>query len=321
MNGEPKFVTLVSGDSPCRAMDGLADGFMRWLGKERVRLHLLLSFSADIPEFSPFKPVYEWARTGQVTWKVDETELLIISMRSFEKVKEWIDQQKFHCMVATLDVRDKPPDETLSLAPPVSPVQVSFKREMTYTSQSPTVYTCPVGIVPEVLPPLKPYAERSISVSCMVGESNMTRRAMVDVVKTIPGARASLERIDRQEYLKILMDSKIGVACYGGGFDSARYWEIPYCGALLVAQPMPLLIPRNFQAGKHALFYMSPIELLSVIKWALEHPIESEKMAREGTHHLMTNHLTIHRAQYLVSIMRAKAQETVAQETLKNFPY
>lgn len=321
MNGQPKYVTLVSGESPCHIMDELADGFMRWIGKERVRPHLLLGPSADTSEFNYFREVYQWAKEGKWEWIPEQSELLVISTRSYDKVSEWIAQQGFHCAVATVDVRDKPPDETLTLIPGIAAIQVPFKRELTYTSQSTEIFSCPMGLVPETLPPLKPYAERTIPISCLLGVSNITRRSIADAVKTIPEAKVVMERLPREEYLKILLDSKVSVACYGGGFNSYRYWEIPTCGALLVAQPLPLLIPHNFQSGLHALFYTSPQELLAMLRWAMAHSQEAEAIARAGTHHIITHHLTTHRAQYLSGIMRAKIQEYQAKETLRNFPY
>lgn len=318
---EPKYVTLVSGESPCRGIDGLTDGFMQWLGKDRVRPYLVLGPSADIPEFGYFKPVYDWSRQGTWDWTPSQSELLILSMRSIEKVNDWINDQKFQCAVATVDVRDKPPDETLTLSPPMSSVQVSFKLELTYTSQSPSVFSCPIGLVPETLPPLKPYAQRSIPILCCLGDSNITRQSLSQAVKRFPEAKVVTERLPREEYLKLLLDSQMAIACYGGGFNSYRYWEIPACGALLIAQPLPLLIPHNFRMQQEALFYMSPVELMGVLRWALDHPTECEAIATAGTKSVVANHLMTHRAQYLTGIVQAKIQEHVAQEATMSFPW
>lgn len=321
MTLEPGYITLVSGESPCRIMDGLADGFMRWLGKERVRLHFVLGTSVDSQEFRPFQPVYEWVRHGTWEWAPGRSNLLVVSTRSIENVSEWINAQGFHCAMATVDARDTPCNETLGLTPTAT-IQVPFKSELAYNNLNAEVFSCPSGLVPESLPVLKPWADRSIPVSCLLGLSNITRPAIADAIRSLPGARVEMGTcLDRQEYLDILLDSKLSVACYGAGFNSYRYWEIPYCGAGLVAQRTPLLIPHDFQHGVQALFYGSPHEAITVIQEALVHPQETEAMMLAGTHHVLTYHLTINRAQYLTSILLAKVQAHLAEQVLRSFPF
>ena len=318
---EPKYVTLVSGESPCRGMDGLADGFMRWLGKERVRLHLVIGDSADIPEFEYFRPVYDWARTGTWEWTTEQTELLVVSTRSVPKIHDWVAAGKFLCPVASLDPRDKPCDE-IEVLTGLSPVQVSFKLELPYTADPECVtFACPHGYVLEDTPPLMPYADRTIPVLFLGGETNLTRRALAEALQTLPNAKVLFnERIDRTQYRQMLANTKVGVACYGAGFASYRYWEVPAHGALLVAQPPPILIPHNFQRGTHALFYLTPQELLETVTWALDHPTEAEEIAKAGTAWLIQHHLTIHRAQYLAEIVGLKCQEVLVKRQLR-FPW
>ena len=318
---EPKYVTLVSGESPCRGMDGLADGFIRWLGKERVRPQLILGPSAEIAEFEYFKPVYEWAQHGTWTWEPNETELLVMSTRGIPHVHDWVASAGFNCPVATLDPRDKPVDEIESLTT-ISPVQVSFKTELPYTlDPDSTTFPCSYGYVPEETPPLVPYAERTIPVLFLGGETNSTRRALADALRTIPNAKVLFnERIDRTEYRRLLANTKVGVSCYGAGFTSYRYLEVPAHGALLVAQPPPVLIQRNFQRGTHALFYLTPQELVESVQWALAHPTESAEIAAAGTAWLYQHHLTTHRAQYLAEVVGLKCQELHIKQQLR-FPW
>ena len=205
--------------------------------------------------------------------------------------------------MASIDSRDTPIHET-QLCAIGGLTAVSFKREVSYTTMNHTVFPCPTGLIPDDLVFLKPYRDRPIPVTFMGGSSNLTRVAIAAALRTIPGAKVLVnEPLPRQEYLAILQDSKIGVSCYGAGFESYRYWEIPQAGCLLVAQAPPILIPHNFQAGRHALFYMSPIEMLMVIKWALDHDQESEAIARAGTQHLHQYHESIHRAQWVAAVV------------------
>jgi hypothetical protein len=213
-------------------------------------------------------------------WQPSESELLVLSTRNPDGVRPWVSQQGFSCVVAGLDSRDTPLQETEICAFDHLTV-VSFKREVSYTTMDHTVYPCPTGLIPDPLVFLKPYRARSIPVTFMAGASNLTRAAIASALRSIPGAHVLLnERVPRPDYLARLQDSKIGVSCYGAGFESYRYWEIPQAGCLLVAQAPPILIPHNFQAGHHALFYVSPLDMLTAIRWALGHAQEAEMRPR-----------------------------------------
>jgi len=301
---EPKYVTVVSGDSPDYCVDGLADGFMRWLGKERVHLHLNVNSSGQNSEFDNLQHIYAWNQEShRLRWKPCESDLLVLSTRNHAAVTEWIEAQRFHCMLASIDSKDFPINETHTCSLNGREA-ISFKREVSYTSMSLTTYPCPTSLIPDNLIFLKPYRDRSIPVTFMGGSSNITRPAMATALQTIPGSKVLLnEPLPRTEYLAILEDSKIGVSCYGAGFESYRYWEIPQAGCLLVAQTPPILIPRNFQDGRHAIFYMSPIEMLNVVKWALGHEQEAEAIALAGTRHLHQYHESIHRAKWLTAVI------------------
>ena len=117
-----------------------------------------------------------------------------------------------------------------------------------------------------------------------------------------------------------MANAKVGIACYGAGFATYRYLEVPYYQSLLVAQPLPLLFPHNFRHGKEALFFNSPEELLDTVNWALEHPVESEAIAKAAHLKLMQHHLTIHRAQWMAQIVEARVKEFEASKLLE-FPW
>jgi len=299
---EPKYVTVISGESPDYCVDGLADGFMRWLGKERVQVHLVLGPNGRCSEFNQLQHVYDW-NDAMLSWNSEESDLLVISTRNPSFLQMWMETHRFHCPIASVDSRDVPINET-DIVSLNGLMTVAFKRELSYTTMLPTTYPCPTGLIPDPLPLLKPYQDRTISTIFMGSISNLTRSTITSALQAVPGSKVLLNKpIPRPDYLALLQDAKIGVTCYGAGFESYRYWEIPQAGCLLVAQTPPILIPHNFQAGLHALFYMSPIEMLMVIKWALDHDQESEAIARAGTQHLHQYHESIHRAQWVAAVV------------------
>ena len=319
---EPKYVTLVSGESPCRGLDGLADGFMRWLGKERVRVHLLMGPSTEISEFEHFRPVYDWARRQEeVTWRPEESEVLIISTRKVTDIYDWVAGFPFNCPVVSLDARDKPCDE-IEVLTTMSPVQMSLKTELPLTLDvNALTLPCPYGFVVEDAVEVKPYAERSLPVLFAAGETNISRRAFAEAAQSIPGSRVIFkERVERKQFLALLADAKVSIACYGAGFGSYRYLEIPAHGALLLAQPLPIFWPHNFRRDKEALFFTSPAEMVESVEWALAHPVEAEAIVRAGTLKVMTHHLTTHRAQWVAQMVYAKCQQWMANTTL-SFPW
>jgi len=48
------------------------------------------------------------------------------------------------------------------------------------------------------------------------------------------------------EYFNVLRNSKIGISIEGEGYDTYRYWEVPYFGAMLIADMPKIDISNNF---------------------------------------------------------------------------
>lgn len=62
------------------------------------------------------------------------------------------------------------------------------------------------------------------------------------------------------EYVEIMRSSKLAVSLPGNGFDTIRYWEIPYYGTALVSQRLPLVIENDFVDMDSAIFFSDFIE-------------------------------------------------------------
>ncbi len=68
-----------------------------------------------------------------------------------------------------------------------------------------------------------------------------------------------------QEYYRIISSSKISISVPGLGFDTFRYYEIPYFKTALVSAELPIQIPNDFENWKSAVFFKSIQEIEDII--------------------------------------------------------
>jgi hypothetical protein len=102
-------------------------------------------------------------------------------------------------------------------------------------------------------------------------------------------------RIPWSGYMEELSASRVALSVRGNGFDTYRYWEIPYAGALLLAETPRTVIPDNFVDGVEAVF-AEPAELATTARRLLKSDA-IEQIAAAGHAKLMAKHLSRHRAE------------------------
>src|SRR5215211_8374318 len=95
------------------------------------------------------------------------------------------------------------------------------------------------------------------------------------------------------EYMRLLSRSKIGVSVRGLGYDTYRYWEIPYAGTLLLAETPQTVIPENFVDGREAVF--APVEQLADRARDLLRT-DTREITDAGRRKLLATHTSVHRA-------------------------
>ena len=95
---------------------------------------------------------------------------------------------------------------------------------------------------------------------------------------------------NKEEYLKILADSKSSVSVRGYGCDTFRYWEIAYNGAMLISQKLPIIIPDDFIEGESALFFTQPTELREKFKKYVVDSDEWKEVAKNGQRRYLKYH-------------------------------
>ncbi len=105
---------------------------------------------------------------------------------------------------------------------------------------------------------------------------------------------------DQAAYQARIRDSRIGLNCFGMGFDTVRYWELPAQGCMLLSDRLPIHIPHNFEDGVHAAFFGDLEELLEKADYYLNRPEEAKAVAEAGRRHFLQYHTNRARASQLL---------------------
>ena len=139
------------------------------------------------------------------------------------------------------------------------------------------------------------------------GAKNVYRLPNIPILTSYPFITTSYP-LSFNYYLQILSSSKASIAPVGNGYDTYRYWEIPLCGAALIAQNQYTIIPNNFEHKKSALFFGSLKELEDILEYYFLEGNEEEllKIAENGRRHLVQYHTPQHRANYVIESIKRR---------------
>jgi hypothetical protein len=102
-------------------------------------------------------------------------------------------------------------------------------------------------------------------------------------------------------YNEILFDSQIGISIAGEGYDTYRYWEIPYFGAMLMADTPTIKINDNFTDMDNAVFFKNLNEFEEKFNYLKDNPAVVREISRRGYEHLMKFHTSVNRAEYIIN--------------------
>ncbi len=106
-------------------------------------------------------------------------------------------------------------------------------------------------------------------------------------------------------YLKEISRCKIVLNFRGLGWDTMRYWEVPAAGSFMISQAPQILIPNNFESGKHLVWCSDSLDdLIDLIDYYIARPSEREQMALNAREHLLKYHLNTARASTLIEIVQ-----------------
>jgi hypothetical protein len=180
-----------------------------------------------------------------------------------------------------------------------------LRREIAVASAgSRAVVPLPFGIVETGF---EPSGERDIDVAFLASPTSPERAEVAAGLRELErdGAvvqSATAASLPWPEYIELLARSRIAVSVRGLGYDTYRYWEIPYAGALLLSETPQIVIPGNFVDGQEAVF--APIgKLVERARDLLSR--DTSAIAAAGRQKLLAEHTSVQRAQTVLDRLRA----------------
>lgn len=317
--------------------DTLCDGFCRVLGRSNVRVYPITEYDSQAPDL--FYPQRFTGGTEQEDLDRLEAELrenrfdLMISCdiefsADADAVQRLVNAGKGipFCVV---DLGDSCADHLAEVLKRLgrNEADAYFKREMLTSGQySPHTFPCPLAYPDSLLPPAIE-GERTIPVFWAGARNFGLRRLYLEYLERRAGIPCdplyTLEdyehhivgvdyhqRASQEEYRTALLSARIGLSCFGCGFDTLRYWELPAHGAMLLAERPPIHIPYNFEDAVSAVYFDDLRELEEKLRYYLSHAEEAAEIARAGRIHLERHHTGAARARQLLGWMERILEQT-----------
>jgi hypothetical protein len=186
-----------------------------------------------------------------------------------------------------------------------------LRREVAVASaRSRNVVPLPFGIIDTGF---QPTAEKDIDIAFLASATSPERARVADALRELERDGVTVRsasdlspgsRLAWSDYIELLSRSRIGVSVRGLGYDTYRYWEIPYAGALLLSEPTRTVIPDNFVDGHEAFF--APVERLAERARELLSG-DTRDVAEAGRRKLLAHHTSVHRARSVLDRLEAPA--------------
>lgn len=177
-----------------------------------------------------------------------------------------------------------------------------FKREMlACVDYGPGAYPLPFAYTLPSQPPL-PAGERSNDFFWAGHRLFGQRRLYLETLEARYGWDLDV-RFDQDTYQQRVRHSRIGLNCFGMGFDTVRYWELPAHGCMLLSERLPIRAPYDFIDGVHAVFFDDLSDLVAKLDYYLAHPEAADAIAAAGYAHYRQHHTNEARARQMLGWM------------------
>lgn len=277
-------VGVISKGSPDYLIDIVTDGLIRLLGRANVSVDYNVRFEPD--GNGPYQHLCRGLQ-GPEPFDLNDAEVLIASVRSLAAAQKW-KSRTGRSKIALIDGEDIGGINAGGAAL----AKIYFKREyFHFTPYPPNVRALPFAAIPEAIPAWD-HQRSSVFYS---GHDNHHFRKEIAAVLSSMGFPPAVNQ-DKRDYNLSLRSSLVGVAIRGMGWDTYRYWEIPYFGAALLAQRPGQVIPADFVEDEEAVFYDSPGDFRKKLGEMLSRPENTLRIATAGQKAANERHLSIHRA-------------------------
>lgn len=287
-------VAVVSLGSPDYLPDIVADGLIRLLGRKNVHLHFGKTHLATDVRYTHLMNGFF---SEPNSFSILEADMLVVSNRSGAEVaRGWITQTGRRA-VAILDGEDdiRVREDLRAFS------KVYFKREyLKGQPYPPNVRPLPFAALPEE-PTDRVPIERTVFFMGHYADHPVRKKIGDRLAKMgFPIANATWPKAD---YNRALRGSMIGVSVRGWGWDTYRYWEIPYFGACLLSEQMAIEIPGNFKDGEEAVFYTDENDMELKLGKLLAEPERAKEIGARGRAVCLERHMSIHRAKTVLEAM------------------
>lgn len=174
------------------------------------------------------------------------------------------------------------------------------------TSATRGVTALPLGVVDYGL---RPEPEKTLDIVFLVGATHAVRKRVSKEVRALEdrgyrvatGVPSPMTRPPFDEYVHAMTRARVGISVRGRGFDTYRYWETPYTGAVLVAETPQIVLPDNFVDGEEAFF--APVERLVETAVAVLERDDLEEVAARGRAKVLGSHTSVQRAERLLALV------------------
>lgn len=277
-------IGFISRGSPDYLTDIVLDGLIRSQGRENVSVDC--NFRSKPGAWGPYQHLC-CGIDGPEPFDIHDAEVLIASVRSLDAMACW-KQKTGKSKIAIIDGEDVGEVDKAACGF----AKVYFKREYFHFVNYPAnVRPLPFGAIPETIP------ESTITKHHVFysGHDNHPFRKEIKAVLASMGYPHSVNQ-DKKGYNKAISESMIGISIRGMGWDTYRYWEVPYFGATLLTQKSPQVINGNFVDGHEAVFYETAFDFRRKLMEMLSAVDRTEKIGVAGHKAVMERHLSIHRA-------------------------
>jgi hypothetical protein len=177
------------------------------------------------------------------------------------------------------------------------------RRRSVATHRSRSIVPLPFGIVDTGFAPV---GARDVDLAFLASPTSPERERVTNELERLKaeGLRVvmSTTRLPWAEYMQVLATSRVAISLRGLGYDTYRYWEIPYAGALLLAETPQIVIPRNFEHAREAWF--APVDSLAGSMRKLLGG-DTDAIAAAGRARLMSEHSSVRRAETVLERLDA----------------
>lgn len=315
--GWPRKVLMVTRQGPQYGLDVLYDGLCQLLGSDAVdEFPWKPSLHGEAPDsFRSYPCTFDWP--GAPLGSDEVLERLAagyydavlygdVLMGLPAALARGIASAAGDTPLAFLDTEDDPCNNRPALLAhlAIEGNRPYFKREMlSACDYGPEAWPMPFAY-PDSRVPERVHYERAEPVFWAGDRRFGLRQLYVSAVSERLGQDFG-RRYEQDEYAKALTRSRIGLNCFGLGFDTVRYWELAAHGCMLLSERLPIAVPHNFRDGESAVFFDDLGALLNKLDHYVNHPGEVQAIAEAGRERLKRYHTSSARARMLLGWLSA----------------